>query len=153
MCGVDDALLLCASHCGNDCEGGETLESGDGHSPGASEVVAVGVGGALDQAEHAQATQLARQPRRQLIGQQVHQVAARQAVDVELGSLHGAQQGLVVGVEEVQTLEGTLAVGLGLRDALEQALAVAVIVQAGEELEVTMIAAQQDFAQVDEAEE
>ena len=142
---------LCVSHGGNDGEGGEAFERSDGHSAGPREVVAVGVGGTLEQAEHAQATQLARQPRRREIGQQLHEVTAGQAMDIELRSLHGAKQGHVVSVEEVHALEGTIAVGFGLGKPLKQALAVAVIVQAGEELEIALVAAQQDLAQVDEA--
>ena len=45
---------------GNNRESGEAFECSDGQAAGASKVVAVCVGCALDQAQHAQATQLAR---------------------------------------------------------------------------------------------
>ena len=46
--------VLCVSHCGNDSEGGDSFEGGYGQAAGPGEVVAVGVGSALEQAEHAQ---------------------------------------------------------------------------------------------------
>ena len=131
----------CLGQCRNDHEGGEAFERSDDQAARASEVVAVGVGGALEQAEHAQPTKLARQPGGREFGQQLHQVAARQAVDVEFGTLYCAKQCLVVEVEEVHALEGSIPVGLGMRDALEQPSAAAVIVQAGEELQIALIAA------------
>ena len=140
-----------AGHSWNDYECNRALECCDGLSAGASEVVAVGVGGALEQAQHAQPTQLARQPARREIGQQLHQVATRQAVDVEFGTLYGAKQGLVVEIEEVHALEGSIPVGLGMRDALKQPSAAAVVVQAGEEFQIALVAAEQDIAQIDQA--
>src|SRR5450631_2713154 len=81
------ATESCIGQCGNDREGGEAFERSDSKAAGASKVVAVGVGGALDQAQHTQPTQLARQPGGREIGQQLYEVAARQSVDVEFGTL------------------------------------------------------------------
>src|SRR5450631_1415198 len=145
------ATESCIGQCGNDREGGEAFERSDSKAAGASKVVAVGVGGALDQAQHTQPTQLARQPGGREIGQQLYEVAARQSVDVEFGTLDCTQQRLIVEIEEVQALEGAISVGLGVRDALEQPSAAAVVVQAGEEFQIALIAAEQDVAQVDEA--
>ena len=44
-----------------------------------------------------------------------------------------------------------LTIVLGLGNAAEQTLAAAVVVERGEKLEVTTVAAEQDFAQIDEA--
>ena len=142
-----------SGHSGNDGECSQTLECCDGQSAGASEVVAVGVCRALEQSEHAQAAQLSRQPGRREVGQKAQQVASCQAVDVERRALDRTHESLIVAIEEVQALEGSIAVRLGVRDALECALATAVVIQAGEELKIALIAAEQDLAQVDQAEE
>ena len=138
-------------HGGNDDECGEAFECCGGQSASTSEVVAVRVCCALEQSEYAQTAKLSRQLAARHVGQQVSEIASGQTMNVELWSLHRAKQRLVVGVEEVQALEGAVAVGLGMGDALEGALTAAMVVQAGEELEVALVAAEQDFAQVDEA--
>ncbi len=61
-------------------------------------------------------------------------------MDVELWALDGAQESLIVAIEEVEALAGALAVGLGVGHAIEQALAGAVVVQAGEELQIALVA-------------
>ena len=53
--------------------------------------------------------------------------------------------------KKFRALEGSVAVGLGVRDGLECALATAVVGEAGQELEIALIAAEQDLVQVDEA--
>jgi hypothetical protein len=65
------AMRSGASQCRDDGEGGRTLEGGEEQAAAASEVVAVRVGGALEQSGHAQAAQLARQPGGREIGQQI----------------------------------------------------------------------------------
>src|SRR5215207_7955923 len=139
------------SHGRDDGEGGDPLKCCDSQSAGASEVVAVGVCRSLEQAEHAQAAKLSRQLAGRHGGQKAGKVGSGQAMDIEFGTLHSAQQRLVVGVEEVQALEGTVAVGHGVGDTFKRALAAAVVVQAGQELEVALVAAEQYLAQVDEA--
>src|SRR6266446_6777532 len=55
------------------------------------------------------------------------------------------------GVEEVDPGVAVLAVVLGLANATEEQLADAVVLERGEKLQVATVAAEQDFAQVDEA--
>src|SRR5260370_26080803 len=139
-----------ASQCWDDCERGQSLAGGDGQAAAASEVVAVGISRALEQSEDAQAAQLPRQRGGRQRGQYSQQIATRQAMDVELGALDGAQESLIVAIEEVQALAGTVAIGLGVGNAIEQALARAVVVQAGEERQIALVAAEQDLPQVDQ---
>ena len=80
-----------ASQCWGDGEGGQSLAGGDDQATAAREVIAVGIGGALEQSEDAQATQLARQRGGRESGQQAQQIAPRQAMDVELWALDGVQ--------------------------------------------------------------
>ena len=75
------------------------------------------------------------------------------AVDVEFAALHGLEQRLVNAVEEVQPLDRRIAAHAGLAQPLQITLARAGVVQAGQEREVALVAAQQDLAQIDQAEE
>ena len=138
-------------HCWNDNESGEAFECRDGQSASSREVVAVGVCRALEQTEHSQTAQLSRQSAARHLEQEVGEIASSQAMNIELGSLHGAKQRLGVGVEEVQALEGPVAGGLRMGDALEGALTAAVVVEAGEERQVALVAAEQYLAQVNKA--
>jgi hypothetical protein len=118
-------LTLNMSHCWNNYERGQSFARCDGEATAASEVVAIGIGCTLEQSEGSQATQLARQRGGQEIGQQAQQIAPRQAVNVELWSLDGAQESLIVAIKEVEALERPVAIALGLSDTLEQALGAA----------------------------
>ena len=65
----------------------QPLAGGDGQAAAASEIVAVGIGGPLEQSENAQAAQLARQSGGCEIRQQAQQIATSETVDVELRAL------------------------------------------------------------------
>src|ERR1019366_5797246 len=103
-----------ASQCWDDGAGGQSLASGDDQAAAAREVVAVGIGRALEQSEDAQAAQLPRQGGGRNSGQPPLQIATRQAMDVEGGALDGAQESLIVAIEEVEALAGAVAIGLGV---------------------------------------
>lgn len=115
-------MKLNTSHCWNDYERVQPLAGGYGQTAAASEVVAVGIGSPLEQAEDTQAVELAGQSGRRKVGQQAQQIAPSQAVDVELRALDGAQQSLIMAIEEIEAFERAVAIGLGLGDAFEQAL-------------------------------
>lgn len=119
-------------------EPADTFGCSDGQSADASEVVATGVCRPPEQAGNAQAAKLSRQLAGRHGGPMAGKGGSGQAVDVELRALHGAQQCLVVGVEEVHAFEGTVAVRHRVVDAFRRALAAAVVVQAGQELEVVL---------------
>ena len=106
----------------------------------------------LDQSDHVQALELARHGR----GCEWHmldEIGTPPAVDVEFAALHGLEQRLVNAVEEVQPLDRRIAAHAGLAQPLQITLARAGVVQAGQEREVALVAAQQDLAQIDQAEE
>ena len=141
----------CVSQSGDDVELRQGASGCDRGAPQAREVVAVGVGDALDQAEHAQAASWRESARRVQRARSGFEVGAAQAVDVELGTLQGAQQRLLGAGEEVQSLDGALTVVLRLGQPSEVALAAGGILQGREELQVAAVAAEQDLAQVDQA--
>ena len=68
--------------------------------------------------------QLTRQTRGTESRQEGLQVSAAHAVDVELGSLQRAQQSLLGALEEVQSLDGSIALALWLGEPREVTLAV-----------------------------
>ena len=95
----------------------------------------------LDQTKHVQPLELARHgPRRDVKSRE--QIGAAPAVDVELAVLQGSQQGVVSGVEEVQALDRRVGAHARLAQPLQITLAGAGIVQAGQEGEVALVAAQ-----------
>src|SRR5213593_1494084 len=135
----------------HDVKLGQRARGGDGGTPQAGEVVAVGAGDTFDQPEGTQAVQLARQARSAEFGQPRLEVGAAQAVDVERRALQGAQQSLFGAREEVQSLDGALALALRFGEAHQIALAAGGVGQRGEELEVAAIATEQNLAQVEQA--
>lgn len=104
----------------------------------------------FDQTEHVKALELSRHRRWGDI-QVRQQISATPAVDSELAELQGAQQGLLDGVEEVQALDTGIGTDAGLTQALQITLAGAGVVQAGQEFEIALIAAEQGLAQFDQA--
>ena len=106
----------------------------------------------LDQSQHVHPPELARHCRGRDV-QSGEQVDASPAVNVELAVLQGSQQRLVSGVEEVQALDRRVGAHARLAQPLQITLTRAGVVQAGQEGEVALVAAQQDLAQVDQAEE
>jgi hypothetical protein len=68
------------------------------------------------------------------------QVGPAPAVEVELAALQGAQQGLLRGAEEVQSLDGRGGTDARLTRPLQIMLACAGVVQAGQERQVALVA-------------
>jgi len=135
----------------DDLELRQGTSGGDGRSSQAREVIAVGAGDAFDQAERSQAMELTRQARGAQLGHEARQVGATHAVDVELGALQCPQKPLLGAFEEVQTLDGSIALALRFAEPRQVALAAGSILDGREELQVAPIAGEQNLAQVDEA--
>jgi hypothetical protein len=136
---------MSSSHGREDAEAQERARGGDGCTAQAGQVVAIGAGDLLDQTEQAQPSELARHRGRGGV-QPRNQIGAAPAVDVELAVLQSAQQRLIGGIEEVQALDRRVAAYTRLAQPLQVALAGAGVVQAGQECEVALVAAQQDLA-------
>ena len=71
-------------------------------------------------------------------------------MDIEFAPLQGTEQSLLGEIEEVQAFDVGFRTDARLTQALQIALTRARVVQAGQERQVTLIAAQQNFAQVDQ---
>lgn len=106
----------------------------------------------FDQPQHAQACKLARQRRRR-DGHVRGQVCTAQTVNIELAMLQCLQQPLFHRIEEVQALDRLLRVDAyaGLAQALQITLACAGVIQAAKKRQIALVAAQQYFAQIDQA--
>ena len=104
----------------------------------------------LDHSKHMKAFELSRQGRRGYL-QVRQQIGATPAVDVELAELQGSQQGLLGGIEEVQALDAGIGTDARLTQSLQIAFARAGVVETGQERQVALIAAEQDFTQIDQA--
>jgi len=72
-------------------------------------------------------------------------------MDVELAMLQGAKQRLVGCGEEVEPFDRRVGAQTGLAQALKVTFSRARVVEAGQEGKIAVVAAEQDFAQVDEA--
>ena len=107
---------------------------------------------ALDQPQHSQPLELARHDRGREL-KMFEQIGPSPTVDVEFASLHGSEQRLVGGVEEVQSLDRRVVTYPRLAQPLEIAFTGRGVVQAGEKRQVALVAAEQNLAQVDQAEE
>jgi hypothetical protein len=81
---------------------------GDSGTAETGEVVAIGSGDTLDQAQNSQPFELARERGRAEVWEQGMQVSTAHAADVELGPLQCPQQGLLAAFEEVQSLDGSV---------------------------------------------
>ena len=141
-----------SSHGRNDVESRERASGGNDGAAHSGEVVAIGMRDLLDQTEQVQSPDLARHRRGGDV-QPCDKVGSAPAVNVELTMLQSAQQRLVGGVEEVQPLGRRVRTHARLTQPLQVTLTGAGVLQAGQEREVALVAAQQDLAQVDQAEE
>src|SRR3984893_12941951 len=157
--------ILCADLSGesrNDGVFGEAAASSNGGAASAGEVVAVGASDAFDDAELAETGELSREGGGgawgekgagggRALGEQRSEVAAAQAGDVEAGTLQGREQALFDAAEKIEALEIAPFDGTRLGEPGERAGDGGEIVQTGEVFEITAVATEQDFTQVDEA--
>lgn len=89
----------------DDAQLGDRAGCGDGWSAEVVEVVAVGAGDPFDDSEVRKAAQLTGQCCGEQLREQADEVCPAYAVDIELGTLQGAQQLLFSTFEEVQSLD------------------------------------------------
>src|SRR5208282_175417 len=89
----------CGGESRNDAHLGEGAGCGDRGAAEAGQVVAIGAGDALDQAEPAHATDLPGKSSRAQAGNKGSQVCSAQSADVELRALQGAEQCLLASLE------------------------------------------------------
>ena len=78
-------------------------------------------------------------------------IGATPTMDIEFAVLQCSQQSLLGDVEEVQPLDAGIGADARLAQALQITLARAGVVQAGQERQVALVAAQQNLAQIDQA--
>ena len=130
---------------------GEATARSNGGTASAGEVVAVGASDAFDDAELAQAGELSGEGGGRALGEYRPQIGAAQAGDVEAGTLQGREQALLDAAEKVEALEIAPIDGTRLGEPIERADAGREIVQTGEVFEITTVATEQDFTQIDEA--
>src|SRR6516165_8262461 len=98
-----------------------------------------------------QTGELSREGGGRALGEERPQVGAAQAGDVEAGTLQGREQALFDAAEKIEALKIAPLDGTRLGEPVERADAGREIVQTGEVFEITAVAAEQDFTQVDEA--
>jgi hypothetical protein len=111
-----------------------------------SQVIAIRVDNAFDQAECSQSRELTREC---CVVERRHkrlQVGSAYAANVECGTLQRAQQCLFSAGEEVQAFDRALTVALGLGQSCEFALACGGVLQRGQKLEIAAVAAEQNLA-------
>jgi hypothetical protein len=131
---------------GDDTELRQRARCGDRGPTQAGEVIAIGMDNPFDQAECSQSRELTRECRLVQRRHKRFQVGSAYAANVECGTLQRAQQCLFSAGEEVQTLDRALTVAFGLGQSCEFALACGSILQRGEKLEITAVAAEQNLA-------
>ena len=85
---------------------GKAAASGDGGAAEAVKIIAVGTADALDQAEGAQAGELARYRGGRELVEDRKKVGAANAGDIEGGPLKSAQQPLFDGIKEIDAFDG-----------------------------------------------
>src|ERR1051325_370855 len=112
---------------------------GDDAASQAGEVVLVGAAYALDQAVHAQALELPRELRSTELGEDATEIADLEAAQVEFAASESEQERAVIGVEEIEPAPAALLVADGLREAFEVPASGTVVVEAGEEFEITAV--------------
>src|SRR6266404_96035 len=94
------------------CEGGnddglsDATKGSGGGTTDSGEVVAIGSGYALDEADVSHPAKLAREAMRGELVEQREQVGAADAGDVDPRVLQGVQQGVIDRIEEVDALDG-----------------------------------------------
>ena len=123
---------------------------GDGCSAEPGEVIAIGMDDPFDQTEDMQAMQLTGECRVVERDKRFY-VSTAHAMEIELGSLQGAEQGLLGRCEEVQALDDALAFVLRFGQSCQVACAGGGVIQSRQEFQIAAIAAGQNLAQVDEA--
>ena len=128
----------------NDGVFSEAAASGNGGTAGAGEVVPIGAGDALDDAELAQAGEVSGEGCGGARVEQWHEIGASKAGDVEGGTLQGCKQGLFGVAEEIETFESAAVDGTRLSETVERADAGGEVVETGEVFEVAPVAAEQD---------
>jgi len=130
---------------------GEATACGQRATPNAGQVIAIGAGDALDQAEAAQACELAGDGRRREFVEDGKEMRAADTGDVEGRPLECAQETLFCGVEEIDAFDGLAADGTGLGEPIESPHTGREVVESGEEGEVTAITTEEDLAKVRQA--
>src|SRR6267142_622657 len=136
------------------CEGGDDGElgdaggSGDGGSGNAGEVVAVGWSDAFDEAELAEAGELAGDGGRGERCERGSEVGTAYAGDTESGSMERLQESVIERVEEIEAFDRLVAEAMRLGEAIEGFEAAGEIIEGGKEGKVAAVAAEEDVAQV-----
>ena len=135
----------------NDGALGKAAARGDDVAAETGEIIPVGTADALDQAEGAQAGELARYRRGRELVENRKKVGAANAGDIDRGPLKNAQQPLFDGIEEIDAFDGLAGHDARCGQTIERPGAGREIVEGGEEGEITTIAAQQDLAKIGQA--
>ncbi|HYA81138.1 MAG TPA: hypothetical protein VED87_09435, partial [Methylocystis sp.] len=111
----------CGGESRDDAHLGDGASCGDRGAAEAGQVVAIGAGDALDQAEPAHASDLPGERSRPQAGDKGSQVCSAQSADVELRTLQGAEQCLLASLEEVQPFDQAIFVAAILGSSRERA--------------------------------
>ena len=118
----------------------DATEGCDSGPAGASEVVAIGSGDALDDADVAQPAELSGYFVRGQVVEEREEIGPSNAGDIGARVLQGVQKGVVGRIEEVDALDGLVVGSVRLGEAIEGAYAGGEVVDCGEVLEVAAIA-------------
>ena len=117
----------------------EAAASRDGGASGAGEVVAIGGGDTVDDAELAQAGEASGEGGGRALGEEWEEVGAPEAGDIESGTLEGRKQGLFGVAEEVETPDAAAFDRVRLGETVERPDTGREVVQTGEVFEVAVI--------------
>jgi len=79
------------------------------------------------------------------------QVGTAQAVDVELRTLQGAQQGMLGLVEEIEALDAMTIDRFGCGQLIERAMAGGEVIECREEFKIAAVTAEENLTQIDQA--
>ena len=124
------------------------LESGGDYGfAESSQVVLVGVADLFDEAVNAEALEQSRHLPTVFLGEVAAQGFILHAADVELATCYGAEQGFIVGVEQIEAGVGSAFVLDRLRELVELVASVAGIFDGGQELQVAPVGGSQNFPQ------
>ena len=96
---------------------GDSAGGGDGATAEAGEVIAIGAGDFLDEAEVAQASEITGDAGDGHLREKRFQIGTANTTDVELRTLQGAQQGMLGLVEKLKPLTRWPSTSLGVRRA------------------------------------
>ena len=130
---------------------GKRARSSDRRTANSREVIAVAVRNALDEPEGSQTVELTGELRAADLRDERREIGAAHPVDVELWALQCAQKPLLGALEEVRSLDRSLAVLLRLARSNEMALAAGGVLDSGQKFQVTSVASEQNLAQIDQA--